>query len=243
MGVEVVGLARGQWAAASGRAERDGGPLSPQHRAEKSKTAAQAHEEGRAFLRRLHAQDPQIREDFLSGYGALVRFAMNSVLRQKGVRLDPTEAEELFHALLLSFFEGDCRRLKMYEGRGGASFATFVRVCATRQTLDFTRRRQRQPSFVSSSPDDEAPGVLESMIDDAAGPEENAGAREQVRQLQDLIASLPSREQVLIRLHFVEGQAIPVVARALGITDNAAHVLKSRLRTKLRERMGLDSDA
>ena len=205
-------------------------------------TQSAAHREGLIFLERLRADAPGIREDFLSNYGALVRFAMNSVLRQKGLRLEQSETEELFHAILLSFFEENCRRLKMYEGRAGASFATFVRVCATRQCLDFARRQQRQPTFVADSPHEGGPGILEGLVDASAGPEEQATAREQVRQLQTLIASLPTREQVLIRLHFVEGQAIPIVARTLGITDNAAHVLKSRLRTKLRQQIEWDED-
>jgi DNA-directed RNA polymerase specialized sigma24 family protein len=35
----------------------------------------------------------------------------------------------------------------------------------------------------------------------------------------------------------VEGLDIPDVARALGVSENAAHVLKSRLRAKLRGQM------
>jgi DNA-directed RNA polymerase specialized sigma24 family protein len=43
---------------------------------------------------------------------------------------------------------------------------------------------------------------------------------------------------MLVRMHFVEGLAIPEVARSLRMTDNATHVMKSRLRSKLRLALG-----
>ena len=55
--------------------------------------------------------------------------------------------------------------------------------------------------------------------------------------LRRLVSELSPREQLLVRLHFVEGLDIPDVARALGVSENAAHVLKSRLRAKLRGQM------
>ena len=55
--------------------------------------------------------------------------------------------------------------------------------------------------------------------------------------LRRLVALLPAREQLLVRLHFVDGLEIPDVAKVLGITENATHVLKSRVRAKLRGQM------
>jgi len=202
--------------------------------------ASEAHQKGLDFVDRCRSGEAGIQEEFVESYGPLVRFAMSSVLRQRGVRLESEEMEDLFQALLLSFFDRDCRRLKMYEGRGGASFATFVRVCATRQTLDHLRHLRRQPTFVRDDATSDGRSLFDEMPDPRADPEAAAATEERVRQLRDLVAGLPSREQLLVRLHFVEGQSIPEVARILGITDNATHVLKSRLRAKLRERMELD---
>ncbi len=199
-----------------------------------------AHRKGLEFVARCQAGESGVQEEFVEGYGPLVRFAMSSVLRQRGVRLEPEEVDDLFQSLLLSFFDRDCRRLRMYDGRGGASFATFVRVCATRQTLDHLRHLRRQPTFVREDAAGEGRSLFDDMADPRADPEAAATNHERIRHLRDLVAALPPREQLLVRLHFVEGQSIPEVARALGITDNATHVLKSRLRAKLRGRMELD---
>lgn len=207
------------------------------------RTDTSAHEKGLAFLARCHEGAPGIRDEFLEAYGPLVRFAMSSVLRQRGVRLDNDEAEDLFQSLIVAFFDRDCRRLKMYDGRGGASFPTFVRVCATRQTLDHLRHLRRQPVFVRDEPTPSGkPSLFDEMAAPGPGPEAAAATEETLRRLRDLIQTLPAREQLLIRLHFLEGQSIPEVARVLGATDNATHVLKSRLRAKLRGLMEQDDE-
>lgn len=212
-------------------------PRQARRRADDAPETSDAHRKGLEFLARCRAGAQGIRDEFLSSYGPLVRFAMSSVLRQRSARLDPEETEDLFQSLLLSFFDRDCRRLKMYDGRGGASFPTFVRVCATRQTLDHLRHLRRQPTFVRDDGGEQGRSPFDDMADPTADPEAHAATGERLRQLRGLVVELPPREQLLVRLHFVEGQSIPEVARALGISDNATHVLKSRLRAKLRDRM------
>ncbi|MBM4269274.1 MAG: sigma-70 family RNA polymerase sigma factor [Deltaproteobacteria bacterium] len=203
---------------------------------------ASAEDGERAFLARCLANAPGVQEEFLERYAALVRFAIGSVLRQRGVRLEPEDHEDLFQGVVLSFFDKGCRRLKMYDGRNQASFATFVRVCATRQTLDYLRRASRRAIVLVEEAGDDARAASEDLADPASGPEETTATSETFARLRGVVAGLPAREQMLVRLHFVNGQSIPEVARVLGISDNAAHVLKSRLRAKLRQQMGLESD-
>lgn len=238
-----AGVLQGTWAGLGGFGARSARVKPARAKLEAVPTAKEsAHQKGHDFLARCRAGEAGVQGEFVESYGPLVRFAMSSVLRQRSVRLEAEETDDLYQSLLLSFFDRDCRRLKMYDGRGGASFATFVRVCATRQTLDHLRHLRRQPTFVHDDGGSEGRSLFDDMPDPRADPEAAATTEEQVRHLRELVAALPSREQLLVRLHFVEGQSIPEVARVLGITDNATHVLKSRLRAKLRERMELDDD-
>lgn len=175
------------------------------------------------------------REEFVLGYEGLVRFAIHLVLRQRGVVLSHEEIEDLQQSVMGAFFERGCRRLALYEGRNRASFATFVRVCATRQTLDHLRQRRRRPTLVDESDrSGDERSELSEHADPGRGPEETTAVREDLSRLRTAVASLPAREQILVRLHFVEGLDIAGVARTLGMTENATHVLKSRVRAKLR---------
>lgn len=201
------------------------------------------HASGNDFVARCRAGQPGIKEEFVSSYGPLVRFAAFSILRKKDVRLDENEVDDLIQGLTLFFLEQDCRRLKMYTGRDGASFATFVRVCACRHTLDQIRRWQRQPVLVRDASTGEERSIFEELRSPQSGPEETVAAREQVSRIRDLVKGLPKRERILVRLHFVEGLSVPEVANVLGLSSNATHVIKSRLRTRLREALGGPPDA
>jgi len=187
--------------------------------------------------------DEAAREEFVVQYDGLIRYAMLIVLRQRGVALSREELDDLHQVVLASFFERSCRRLQMYEGRNRASFATFVRVCAARQTLDYLRQRRRHPPAIEEAELAREPGgSLVEHADPGAGPEEATSARQTLLQVKGIVDSLPSREQLLVRLHFVEDMDIPTVARTLGISENAAHVLKSRIRAKLRAALEPSSD-
>jgi RNA polymerase sigma factor (sigma-70 family) len=187
--------------------------------------------------------DEAARREFVVQYDGLIRYAMLVVLRQRNVVLNHDELEDLHQVVLASFFDRNCRRLQMYEGRNQATFATFLRVCATRQTLDHLRHRRRRPPQVEEAELAQDPGAsLAEHADPGAGPEETTATRQALLQVREVVAGLPPREQLLVRLHFVEGLEIPGVARALGISENATHVLKSRIRAKLRAALEPASD-
>lgn len=179
------------------------------------------------------------RERFVREYGALVRYAVARVLRAKEPDLLATDLDDVVQAVLLSFFDRDCRRLKMYEGRNQASFATFVRICATRQTLDHLRSLRRRPRIAADDPRDEREeGRLADAVEPGPGPEEQAQVAQRLDRLRAAVATLSPRERLVVRLAFVEGREAPEVASVLGVSDNAVHVLKSRVKSKLKELVG-----
>lgn len=203
-----------------------------------SAPAGSAWQRGQDFVQRCIAGEPGTRDEFVTEYSGLIRFAIAAVLRHRGVTLLREEIDDLTHNVIVSLFDRDCRKLKMYEGRNQASFATFVRVCATRLTLDHLRYRSRRPQIAPDQQSgDDVRDVLAETADASLGPEERASLSEDLATLKRLVAELSPREQLLVRLHFVDGVDIPDVARALGVSENATHVLKSRLRAKLRGKM------
>ena len=198
---------------------------------------------GQVLLERIAAGDRAAREEFVTQYERLIRHSISTALRQRDTALTVEEVDDLVQTILLSFFDRDCRKLRMYEGRNQASFATFIRVCATRQTLDHLRSlRRRLPMADDPNEDDEVRGQVASIVDPGPGPERSAVAAQHLERLRAAVMTLPLREQLLVRLHLIEGAEAAEVARILGISDNAVHVLKSRVKSKLREQIDLGSD-
>jgi len=208
-----------------------------------SPDASDAYARGQDLLAGCIAGDPAIRGAFAEQYTGLVRFAIVAVLRQRGLVVQKEEVDDLTHGVMLSLFDRDCRKLRMYEGRNHASLATFLRVCTTRYVLDHIRHQRRRPIEFEFEGDPERESVLEEAADPGPGPEAGAEVAEQIENLRQAVAELSPREQLLVRLHFVQELDISEVARVLGLTENAAYVLKSRIKKKLRiELLGSPSD-
>jgi len=200
-----------------------------------------AYARGLDLLRGAIDGDPATRNEFVEQYTGLIRFAIAGVLRQRGLVVQKEEIDDLTHSVILSLFERDCRKLRMYEGRNRASLATFIRVCTTRFVLDHIRHLRRRPQLeLSTDSNDEL--ALAERADPGPGPEASAAAAENVEQLRRAVCELPTRERLFVRLHFVEGLDIGDAARVLGLTENATYVLKSRVKKKLRSVVTIGED-
>lgn len=193
------------------------------------------HEIGTRLLAGCLAGDARARSDFALQYRGLVRFAVEKVLRQAGSSALREDLDDVCQSALGALFDRDCHKLRLYDGRHGASLATFLRVCATRHALDHLRQHRRRPVVVDDDPAGGSSSQLDEAIDPAAGPEAITETRERIARLTAAIAQLTPRERIFVRLHFVEELDLAPVAKMLGVTENAAYVLKSRLRKKLRE--------
>jgi RNA polymerase sigma-70 factor, ECF subfamily len=241
-GEDAFRRSRGRSATRGRASEEQASTADATYRPLEAPPPTEAFVRGQDFIRRCIAGDPTTRDEFVVQYGALVRYAVASVLRSRDAMLLAEELEDLAQNVMLSFFDRDCRRLKMYEGRNQASFATFVRVCATRQALDHLRSRRRRLAIAEETERDEDSSLLGSAPDPGAGPEERAATAESLERLRTAVASLAPREQMLVRLHFVLGCDVAEVAAALHATENAVHVLKSRVKAKLRSLVPLEDD-
>jgi RNA polymerase sigma factor (sigma-70 family) len=141
-------------------------------------------------------------------------------------------AEDLTHEVFLALFADDGRRLRHFEGRNGCSFAGWLRVVAVRLAIDLLRRERRLVAL-----DDETPAMIElrrSLRSDAPDPADSAEAAETAARLAGELDALGAKDRLLVELHLVRGVGLPEVARALGVSANAAYVRKSRILKSLR---------
>jgi RNA polymerase sigma-70 factor (ECF subfamily) len=178
---------------------------------------------------------PGSADRLVATFGGVVREAIARFLatRRRG---QADLAEDLTHEVFLALLRDDGRKLRTFAGRGGCSFAGWLKVVAVRHAIDHMRRDAR---FVAL--DDDAPGMLElrrSLRSVDPDPEEAAAGAETAERLADAVARLPPKDRVLVELHLVRGTSLDDVARVLGVTMNAAYVRKSRVLERLRRVLG-----
>jgi RNA polymerase sigma factor (sigma-70 family) len=132
--------------------------------------------------------------------------------------------EDLYQEVFVSLLRDDCKKLRQFRGDRGCTLASWLRVVAARETIDFLRKR-RLPSV--EIPDGLArndPDLSESLIDE-----------EQERLLNQAIQTLPPRDRILIDLVYRQSLPPEEIAAILKISVNAVYTQKSRILARLRE--------
>src|SRR5207253_2014938 len=112
----------------------------------------------------------------------------------------------------LALFRDDARRLRHFEGRNGCSFGGWLRVVALRLAIDVLRRERRSVSL-----DEEGPAMTDlrrALRSDHGDPELGVQGRETATRLAAAIASLGTKDRLLVELHLVRGASLPAVAEA-----------------------------
>jgi RNA polymerase sigma-70 factor (ECF subfamily) len=185
------------------------------------------------LLSRCLDGEAQAREEFVEKIGGLISWALAVTFRRYGRLLEDEDLEDFRQELLLALFHDGARKLRQYDGRNGASLATWLRVVATRFAIDRIRRFASGARFESL-----ATGLLERTVEAASEepgePEAAALQAERRRQVLSLIAELSPGDQLFVRLFYYQDATIAEVSEVMGISRNAAYVRKMRLHRRLR---------
>ncbi len=124
--------------------------------------------------------------------------------------------------------------LKAWRGLGGfrgdAMFETWLYRVASNAALSKHRTRKRRQRHESGLQD----AVL-TELPAAGSVEATAGARIEVRALEEALARLPEQHRTVVLLRDVYGMNIEEVAEQLGISQTAAKVRVHRARKRLKE--------
>jgi len=144
--------------------------------------------------------------------------------------------DDLTNEVFVALLRDDGRKLRTFAGRHGCSFAGWLRVVAVRLTIDRLRRETR----LMSLDDDTAPmeDLRRRLQAPGPDPERALQGRETVERLLHAVEGLADKDRLLAELHLVRGAPLEDVARALGVSMNAAYVRKSRLLDRLRRALG-----
>jgi len=128
-------------------------------------------------------------------------------------------------------------KLGKFDGR--AAFSTWLTRIAINTCLDEIRRRRREGVRVQPTQDSEGDGVLETVEDMRAGPEQRAIERQAVGRLKACEARLPQRQREIFRLRFYAEMDLETIAATLGVhvgtIKTQLHRAVHRLRVELGE--------
>lgn len=143
---------------------------------------------------------------------------------------DPALAEDAVQEALFRAWRG----LAEFDGR--AAFATWLHRIAVNAALELLRRgaRHRRETSGPASGEDDTPDTLDSVLDQAPGPDSHAAAGEIGERVQQQLARLSAMERTAFVLRHYQGESLDAVAGTLGINIGQAKQAVFRAVRKLR---------
>ena len=161
---------------------------------------------------------------FVLQYSSLVYHTIKKPFSHYHTESRGDVVEDLFQDFFLSLIRDNFKKLRQFKGDRGCSLTSWLRVIASRQTIDFLRRQETSTArAVENTPSDQ-PDPPGSMID-----------RERNKLLSQVLETLPPRDRLFIQLYFQRSLPPKEVASVLRVSVSAVYTQKNRLLEKLRE--------
>jgi len=184
------------------------------------------------LLCRCFSGDTEASEILVRQFSDMVYRTVQYTLMSKHVHFTIHDLEDLHNTVFLQLFEKDCKKLRLYQGKNGCSLASWIKLITVRIVLNHLRKKGHgamawQKKRVS----------LEDMTELKGEETEALSAMEKTEQeslFKAGIKSLPSREQLFIKLLFYNGLSISEVAEAMHLSIQNAYSIKHRTIQRLR---------
>lgn len=138
--------------------------------------------------------------------------------------------------------------IRSFDPERGTPFRAWLNHIAANNLRDAIRGLERakkpQPRDRIRPPvvDDSLVGLYELLGADSLTPSRQVGRQDACRMLERAIAGLPPRYEQVIRLYDLEGLPIEEVARRVGRSAGAIHMLRSRAHERLVQELGSSSN-
>ena len=178
----------------------------------------------------LTASDPSLREEawaaLIQDYSPLLLHAARSLGGDNDVVMDR------YTFILENLRADDFRRLRAYAADRRTKLSTWLIVVSTRLCLDEYRRRYGRNRPTKAESEDRAKRQQRRALVELAGadvdpadladehsssdPEQHLREGELSGALQEVLATLPHQDRLLLRLRFDDGMSVPRIAAMMG---------------------------
>ena len=170
------------------------------------------------LLERIRRGDAAAWDEIVRRYGKLVATTVRSFRLQEADALDAVQMTWLRLA-------ENTHRIQFPERLGG-----WLATTARRECLHILRQAKPAPGLVDITPD--------TVADPAVGPEQHVIDADTVQTLRRLVAELPPRRRMLLRMLFTDHpRSYAEVARTAGIPPGGIGPTRARALRQLRNRL------
>ena len=175
------------------------------------------------------------KEKLVQQYWNLVYYTVRKTLTMKNVRFTHEDIEDLRNEVFVKLFDKGCWRLKQYKEELGHGLAGWIALIANRTVLNDLRKR----GFNGLSRQNSKVQIEEEL--QLKQEEVDLETMEEKRLIHDAMEKLPSRDRLVLKLHYYHELSLPEVASAIHRTVVATYTIKSRAIKRLKALISVSS--
>ncbi len=169
-------------------------------------------------------------------YWNLVYYTVRKTLTIKNVPFTGEDIEDLRSEVFVKLFDKGCWRIRQYREKLGHGLAGWIALIANRTVLNYLRKRGFDSlSWQNSKVQIEEELQLKQEEMDLETIEEEK------RLIHDAMEKLPSRDRLVLKLHYYHELSLPEVASAIHRTVVATYTIKSRAIKRLKALISVSS--
>ena len=170
---------------------------------------------------------------FVKRYSKLVYHSILHTFKFHSFSSGEGEVEDIYNSIFLSLIENDYKKLRQFEGRGGCSLSSWIRLISVRGTIDFLRGRKNHLSLDEEN--ETARPLIETLSDDNDSAEKKIERFETEQALRNAIDELPVSDKFFITLYYEKELSDEETAGIMNVSVNTIYSKKNRIREKIKK--------
>jgi RNA polymerase sigma-70 factor (ECF subfamily) len=185
------------------------------------------------FVRQFIEGESQARDQFIKRYSRLIYNYIQHVLGVKGFKDPSSYADDIFQGFIAFLIDEDCKRLRAFKAKNGATLATWIRYLAINFTRDYLRKVK--PVFSLDTETEGGISLKDMLVDDSFSVIEELSKEEESKALDDCVDLLNSEDKYFLELNFNQKVSLEIMRDFLKLTRGAIDMQKARLMKRLKD--------
>lgn len=177
-----------------------------------------------ALIKECLTGDSEAWNTFVRRFGRLIRAVITKTAQRRGWSISDADRDDITAEVFAQLVYRDAASLRQFAGR--STLTTYLTVIARRVAV---RAMLRQNAYPKTLPQNIS---LAEQKDRAITPQQQISQQEEIEQY---LKNLSTEEQVLLRMHDLEGHSYREISNATGIPVNSIGPRLSKARRSIRQ--------
>ena len=177
-----------------------------------------------ALVKACLTGDAQAWNTFIKRFGRLIRAVVAKTAERRGWSITTADCDDITAEVFAQLVYRNAASLRLFAGR--STLTTYLTVIARRVTVRAMLQQSNHPKTLTQNT------ALPELADRTALPQQHVSQQDEI---EHYLKHLSTEEQVLLRMHDLEGHSYSEISHATGIPVNSIGPRLSHARKSIRQ--------